>query len=169
MIEQQIQLQIQLEETLRGCRLDQALAQLLPDYSRSRLQAWILQGFVTVQGQVAKSRYKVLGHETVCIDACLTVHEAWSGEDLALAVIYEDEAVLVVNKAAGMVTHPAAGNWVGTLLNAVLHHCPDLAQLPRAGLIHRLDKETSGLLVIAKTLPATHSPGTAAAGANLRA
>ncbi len=139
-----------------GMRLDQALAALFPDYSRARLQEWIKQGLVSVDGAVAvRPRDKILGGEMIELEARLDDQVACSPESIPLDIRYEDETLLVVNKPAGLVVHPAAGNPDGTLQNALLHHDEKLIQLPRAGIVHRLDKETSGLLVIAKT-PAAH-------------
>ena len=135
--------------TLR--RLDQSVAELLPQYSRARLQQWIKAGDLTVNGKPAKSKDRLVGGEVVRV----SVFEEDNGEraeDIALDVVFEDEHMLVVNKAPGLVVHPGAGNPGGTLLNALLHHEPGLASIPRAGIVHRLDKETSGLLVVAKTL-----------------
>ena len=138
-------------EAAAGRRLDQVLVELFPDYSRSRLQDWIKSGQVTVNGHAPRARDKVWGGEQVALTAVETTELPWTGEDIALDVVYEDEAILVINKPAGLVVHPAAGNWAGTLVNALLHYAPELAQLPRAGIVHRLDKDTSGLLVVART------------------
>lgn len=136
-----------------GLRLDQALQRLLPEYSRSRLQEWIRDGDIMLEGGVATPKQTVWGGEKVrVVPVAHPAETAFHAEDIALDIVYEDDALLVINKAAGMVTHPASGNWAGTLLNALLHHAPSLAGLPRAGIVHRLDKDTSGLLVVAKTL-----------------
>ncbi len=140
-----------------GRRLDQILVELFPDYSRSRLQAWIKDGQVTVDGRLPRSRDKLWGGEVVALNAVEAVETPWVGEAIPLQVIYEDPALLVINKPAGLVVHPAAGNWEGTLVNALLHYAPELANLPRAGVVHRLDKDTSGLLVVARTLAAHKS------------
>ncbi len=137
-----------------GRRLDQVLAELFPDYSRSRLQTWIRAGQVMVDGRSRRPRDPVTGGEEVAIDAVVEPDTRWLPEPIPLQVIYEDADLLVINKPAGLVTHPAAGNWDGTLVNGLLHLAPELAVLPRAGIVHRLDKETSGLLVVARTLPA---------------
>jgi 23S rRNA pseudouridine1911/1915/1917 synthase len=138
-----------------GLRLDQALARLLPEHSRSRLAAWVKQGKVSLNDTAADARRKVWGGERVAIAAVALPEEAaQQPEDIPLTVVYEDGHVLVVNKPAGLVAHPGSGNWQGTLLNALLHHAPQLAGVPRAGIVHRLDKDTSGLLVVAKTLEA---------------
>jgi len=141
-----------------GLRLDQALAKLLPEYSRSRLARWVRSGRVTVEGRVALPRQKVRDGEVIELvplpDAEPLAHRP---EDIPLDVVYEDDTLLVVNKPAGLVVHPGSGNWRGTLLNALLQRVPSLAGIPRAGIVHRLDKDTSGLLVVAKTLPAQAS------------
>ena len=150
---------------LAGLRLDQVLAKLLPEYSRSRLQDWITQGVVRVSGAAATPKQKVWGGEF--IDVTPAAHPAEQpdrAENIALDVIYEDDSILVINKPAGLVVHPGSGNWEGTLLNALLHHAPQLAEVPRAGIVHRLDKDTSGLLVVAETLTAQTAPGAPATG-----
>jgi len=138
-----------------GLRLDQALARLLPDYSRSRLQEWIAQGQVKVEGAAATAKQKMWGGERVeVLPLAHPSEQPHRAEDIALDVVYEDGSILVINKPAGLVVHPGSGNWEGTLLNALLHHAPQLGEIPRAGIVHRLDKDTSGLLVVAKTLTA---------------
>lgn len=138
-----------------GLRLDQALAKLLPEYSRSRLQEWIAQGQVLLQGNTATVRQKLHGGETITLTPRSHPSEQpYQAQAIALNVIYEDDCILVINKPAGLVVHPGSGNWEGTLLNALLHHAPQLSEIPRAGIVHRLDKDTSGLLVVAKTLTA---------------
>ena len=138
-----------------GMRLDQVLARLLPEYSRSRLQDWVAQGLVKLDGMPATIKQKVWGGET--IEVAPQSHPAeqpHQPEDIALNIVFEDDSILVINKPAGLVVHPGSGNWNGTLLNALLHHAPQLAEVPRAGIVHRLDKDTSGLLVVAKTVTA---------------
>lgn len=138
-----------------GLRLDQALQQLLPDYSRSRLQTWIKEKRVTLDGRSTAPKQAVWGGEKVVVEPELHPSEtAFLPEEIALDIVYEDDALIVINKPAGLVVHPGSGNWQGTMLNALLHHAPQLAGIPRAGIVHRLDKETSGLLVVAKTLVA---------------
>ena len=144
----------QIPDELAGHRLDQALAKMFPEYSRSRLKAWLLGGSVLVDGKVWRPRDRVVGGETVVLQAVPEVVVRADPEVIPLDVIFEDDALLVVNKPAGLVVHPGAGNVTGTLMNGLLHHVPSLEQLPRAGIIHRLDKDTSGLLLVAKTLPA---------------
>lgn len=146
---------ITVPNEMAGLRLDAALAKLLPDYSRSRLSGWIKDQAVLVNGKPAQSKDKLVGGEVLSVHIKPSdENRAFVPEAMDLDVVYEDEAVLVINKPAGLVVHPAAGNWTGTLLNGLLHHCPALAQVPRAGIVHRLDKDTSGLMVVAKTLPA---------------
>jgi 23S rRNA pseudouridine1911/1915/1917 synthase len=138
-----------------GLRLDAALARLFPEHSRSRLQAWMKEGRVTVDGAAADAKRKVLGGERVCVAAAPPITETSAmAEAIALPIIFEDEYLLVIDKPAGLVVHPGSGNWSGTMMNALLHHAPHLAAVPRAGIVHRLDKDTSGLLVVAKTLEA---------------
>jgi 23S rRNA pseudouridine1911/1915/1917 synthase len=136
-------------------RLDAALAQLFPEHSRSRLQAWMKEGRVSVDGAGADAKRKVFGGEVVQVaveaPAAESMHRA---EAIDLPVVYEDEQLLVIDKPAGLVVHPGSGNWSGTMMNALLHHAPQLAEVPRAGIVHRLDKDTSGLLVVARTLAA---------------
>jgi len=143
---------------LGGLRLDVALQRLLPEHSRSRLQAWIKEGLVTVDENPSTSKTKVWGGERVTVQVQAKPEtQAFIAQDIPLNIVYEDDHILVINKPAGMVVHPAAGNWEGTLLNALLFHAPQLHDVPRAGIVHRLDKDTSGLLVVAKTLSAqTH-------------
>ena len=140
---------------LGGLRLDQALARLLPQHSRSRLQGWLKEGWIRVDGASPDARRKVCGGECVEIDAPPPPEvTAALPENIPLAVAYEDEDLLVIDKPVGLVVHPGSGNWSGTLLNALLHRNPALAGVPRAGIVHRLDKDTSGLMVVAKTLAA---------------
>ena len=140
---------------MAGLRLDQALQQLLPDYSRSRLQTWIKDKRVTLDGECVAPKQAVWGGGKVRVEPELHPSETpYAAEEIALDIVYEDDALLVVNKPAGLVVHPGSGNWQGTMLNALLHHAPQLACIPRAGIVHRLDKDTSGLLVVAKTLTA---------------
>ena len=135
-------------------RLDQAAAQLFPEHSRSRLQAWIKDGSLLVDGEQKRTRDMVYGGEQLTLNAEREVQGDWQPEAIALDIIYEDDALLVINKPAGLVVHPAAGHRDGTLLNALLHHSPELAKVPRAGIVHRLDKDTTGLMVVAKTIEA---------------
>ena len=147
-----------IPESHAGLRVDVALQQLLPEFSRSKLQEWIKDEFVFVNQSPVSSKHKVYaGDEIKIIIQQNPENNAFLPEAIPLDIIFEDETLLVINKPAGMVVHPAVGNWSGTLLNALLHHTPDIAHIPRCGIVHRLDKETSGLLVVAKTLSAqTH-------------
>ena len=154
MVEQQLQLEATVPAGMAGQRLDRVLAQLFSEYSRARLQQWIRAGRVLVDGVQPRPRDRVAGGEKIALHAVLEAEGDWQPEAIPVDIIHEDEALLVINKPAGLVVHPAAGNREGTLLNALLHHAPELATLPRAGIIHRLDKDTSGLLVIARTLSA---------------
>lgn len=138
-----------------GMRFDQVLAKLLPEYSRSRLQEWIAAGQASLNGATVAAKQKVWGGEAIVVlPQAHPSEQPHQAEDIALDIVYEDDALLVINKPAGLVVHPGSGNWEGTLLNALLHHAPQLAAVPRAGIVHRLDKDTSGLLVVAKTLTA---------------
>ena len=150
----EIQKIIDIPEELSGQRLDVALAELMPDYSRSRLKQWLLDGQILLDGQQVKPKAKVYSDQQLVLnvqsedegDECLP-------EDIPLDIVYEDEALIVINKPAGLVVHPAAGNRQGTLQNALLFYDKALAEVPRAGIVHRLDKDTSGLMVVARTLP----------------
>jgi len=135
-----------------GRRLDQAAAQLLPEFSRSRLKTWIDGGRLTVAGHSARARMLLKGGEELKLETELEVVGEVAPEAIPVAVVHEDDALLVIDKPVGLVVHPGAGNRSGTLQNALLHAFPDLAVLPRAGLVHRLDKDTSGLLLVARTL-----------------
>ena len=149
-----IHLEAVVPDELYGKRLDQAVAQIFPDYSRSRLQGWIKEGELTVDGKVLRTRDKLTGGEKIVVDAQIAVIEEHKGEDIPLDIVFEDEHILVLNKPSGLVVHPASGHAEGTLLNALLHHAPEVAQVPRAGIVHRLDRETTGLMVVAKTIQA---------------
>jgi 23S rRNA pseudouridine1911/1915/1917 synthase len=151
-----IEHQATVPAAMAGQRLDQALAALFPDYSRSRLQGWIRAGQVLVDGRPLRPRDKVDGGEIVVLAAMLEDETAAEAQPIRLAVLHEDEEILVLDKPAGLVVHPGAGNPAGTLLNALLHHRPDLRVLPRAGLVHRLDKDTTGVMVVACT-PGAHA------------
>jgi 23S rRNA pseudouridine1911/1915/1917 synthase len=140
---------------LAGLRLDQALARLFPEHSRSRLQAWVRAGRVTVDAAQADVKRKVWGGERVALSPSAGIAgDPYTPQAIGLQIVHEDDAIIVVDKPAGMVVHPGAGNRDGTLANALLHHAPALAGVPRAGIVHRLDKDTTGLLVVAKTLAA---------------
>lgn len=148
---------IQVPFDMGNKRLDQVAAQLFPDYSRSRLQQWIKDGQLTVDGTVKRGRDKLVGGEALVLDAELVAEGDWQPQPIPLDIVFEDEHILVINKQANLVVHPAAGNPDGTLLNGLIHHAPHLAEIPRAGIVHRLDKDTTGLMVVAKTLQAQAS------------
>ena len=136
-------------------RFDQALARMFPEHSRSRLAAWVKEGRARLDHAAVDAKRKVWGGERVSLEVQAEPQEtAQQAEAIALNIVHEDAALLVLNKPAGLVVHPGSGNWQGTLLNGLLHHHPPLAAIPRAGIVHRLDKDTSGLLVVAKTLEA---------------
>ncbi len=137
-----------------GRRLDQVFVELFPEFSRSRLQRWLKEGALTLDGQSPRGRTLVRGGERVCLSAEIAETGPVEAEAIALDIVYEDAALLVVNKPAGLVVHPGAGNAAGTLQNALLHHDAQLHNIPRAGIVHRLDRDTTGLMVVAKTLPA---------------
>lgn len=141
-------------DAVSGRRFDAVLAELFPEFSRSRLAEWIKSGDAVLDGRQVRPRDPVRGGETVTLTAVLEIQTRSEPEDIALDVLYEDEDVFVLNKPAGLVVHPGAGNPAGTLVNALLHRDPSLATLPRAGIVHRLDKDTSGVMVVARTLPA---------------
>lgn len=151
---QTLEAQQRVPDAMAGQRLDQAAAELFVDFSRERLKAWIKAGDLTLDGQAARPRDKVYGGEWLRLATEVEDDTRFEPEDIPLEVVYEDDQVLVIDKPPGLVVHPAAGNPDGTLLNALLHHDPALAAVPRAGIVHRLDKETSGLMVVAKTLAA---------------
>jgi 23S rRNA pseudouridine1911/1915/1917 synthase len=138
-----------------GLRLDQALAALFPQHSRSRLSAWVKAGRVTLDGSPSTPSHKVWGGEKVAVTPLADPRvTSFRAQDIPMDVVFEDDTLMVINKPAGLVVHPGSGNWDGTLLNALLQHAPALQTIPRAGIVHRLDKDTSGLLVVAKTLTA---------------
>ncbi|ANQ16193.1 23S rRNA pseudouridine(1911/1915/1917) synthase [Vibrio natriegens] len=152
---QQIVLTNTVKDSQLGQRLDQAIAELFADFSRSRLKEWLLEGKVQVNGEVVtKPRTKVMGGEEITLQAELEDEERWEAQDIPLDIVYEDDDIIVINKPRDFVVHPGAGTPDGTVLNALLHHYPDIAEVPRAGIVHRLDKDTTGLMVVAKTVPA---------------
>lgn len=150
----QRQAEVTLEQA--GWRFDRAAAALFPEYSRSRIQTWIADGNVLLDGEVAPAREIVDVGRILNIDVEVEVETTDQPEAMELDIVFEDEHFLVVNKPAGLVVHPGAGNMTGTLVNGLLHHAPQTANLPRAGLVHRIDKDTTGLLVVAKTIE-THT------------
>ena len=139
---------------MAGSRVDRVVAALFPDYSRTRLQRWINDGQVTLDGQICRPKDAVFGGECVALTAVMDREVVWRPQPLPLDVVYRDDAIMVVNKPAGLVVHPAPGNPDGTLVNGLLYSDPGLAELPRAGIVHRLDKDTTGLMVVACTLTA---------------
>ena len=149
---------IQMSATVSpGCcgrRLDQVASELFSDFSRARLQTWIKGGQLRVDGQQQVPKQKLLGGETLTVDVHLEPEGDWQAENIPLNIPYEDDHIIVLNKPTNFVVHPAAGNRSGTMLNALLYHCPQLESVPRAGIVHRLDKDTTGLMVVAKTLQA---------------
>lgn len=152
---QQIVLTNTVKDSQLGQRLDQAIAELFADFSRSRLKEWLLDGKVQVNGEVVtKPRTKVMGGEEITLQAELEDEERWEAQDIPLDIVYEDDDIIVINKPRDFVVHLGAGTPDGTVLNALLHHYPDIAEVPRAGIVHRLDKDTTGLMVVAKTVPA---------------
>ncbi|MBQ0725382.1 MAG: 23S rRNA pseudouridine(1911/1915/1917) synthase RluD [Cycloclasticus sp.] len=146
------QIELIIPQELAGLRLDQALAELCPEFSRSRLKSWVKSGNVLIDQRVLRPRDKIHGGESISINPIADTSLEVKAESIELNIVYEDESMIVVNKPAGLVVHPAAGNWAGTLQNALLHYDPNLEGLPRAGLVHRIDKETSGLLMVARNL-----------------
>lgn len=145
-----LQRQASVPAELAGERVDKVAAQLFSEFSRAELARWMTEGMLTLNGAAVKPKYKVFGREELVLQGHRPIREDWqSAEAIALDVLFEDEEIIVVNKPAGLVVHPGAGNANGTLVNGLLHHRPDLNQLPRAGVVHRLDKETSGVMVVA--------------------
>lgn len=148
----QAQFKVPLEHC--GSRIDQVLAHLMPDYSRARLTQWLAEGHIVVDGSRVKPKTKVLGGEQVVIDVELETQVDWSAEDIPLDIVHVDDDLIIVNKPAGLVVHPGHGNPSGTLVNALLSSYPELQEVPRAGIVHRLDKDTSGVLAVARSLKA---------------
>ncbi|WP_407331268.1 23S rRNA pseudouridine(1911/1915/1917) synthase RluD [Enterovibrio sp. 27052020O] len=151
---QQLELNSTVNENQLGQRLDQAVAELFPDYSRSRIKEWILADKVTVDGEISnKPRLKMMGGETIVVQADIEDELRWEAQDIPLNIVYEDDDIVVINKPRGLVVHPGAGCPDGTVLNGLLHLYPQIAEVPRAGIVHRLDKDTTGLMVVAKNVP----------------
>jgi 23S rRNA pseudouridine1911/1915/1917 synthase len=145
------QFNIIIPDRLIGQRIDSAMAQMLPDYSRSKITTWVRSGGALINGKTFKPKEKILGGEIVTLNIKAEKTNDWKAEDIPLDIVFEDDDIIVVNKPVGLVTHPGAGNWTGTLANALLHYDPSLANLDRAGIVHRLDKNTSGLMVVARS------------------
>ena len=143
-------LTIIIPERMTGDRLDVALSEMLPDYSRSKITAWIKSGDALINNKAFKPKDKVNGSQMVMLSLNKKQNNDWSAENIALNIVFEDEDIIIINKPFGLVTHPGAGNWNGTLANALLYYDPELSKLDRAGIVHRLDKNTSGLMVIAR-------------------
>ena len=152
-----ISLKVQVTDDQAGHRIDQVAARLFPDYSRARLQSWMKTGELTVNGERCKPREPASAGSWLVLDVTLQSAENWAAEDIPLNIVYEDEELLVLDKQSELVVHPAAGHRQGTLVNGLLHHCPALESLPRAGIVHRLDKDTTGLMVVAKNLKSHHA------------
>lgn len=150
-METRIERRLVVPEEFAGARLDQALARLLPDYSRSALKNWLLEGGISLDHARPKPSHRLEGGETIELAVTLPVVEDARPEAMALDIVFEDAHLLVIDKPVGLVVHPGAGNRLGTLLQGLLHHDPELAHLPRAGIVHRLDKDTSGLMVVARS------------------
>ncbi|KXF82898.1 23S rRNA pseudouridine(1911/1915/1917) synthase RluD [Enterovibrio coralii] len=151
---QQLELSSTVNESQLGQRLDQALAELFPDYSRSRIKEWILADKVSVDGEIVnKPRVKMMGGEEIVVQAEIEDEKRWEAQDIPLNIVYEDDDILVINKPRDLVVHPGAGCPDGTVLNGLLYRYPEIAEVPRAGIVHRLDKDTTGLMVVAKNIP----------------
>ena len=150
--------QIEVDNSFAGFRLDKVLALNFPDLSRSRLQAWIKNEQVKVNGEVTnKPKFKLLGGELLEVETTLEDQGEWKAVDIEFDIHYEDDSLLVINKPQGLVVHPAPGHYEDTLVNGLLFKYPDLRKLPRAGIVHRIDRDTTGLLVVAKTAEAHNS------------
>lgn len=157
-LNERIEQTAQVTDDLDNSRCDQAAAKLFPDYSRSCLQNWIKAGNIQLDGSPVRAKDKVYTGQSISISVTLNVEpEQEKAQELELDIIYEDDSILIIHKPVGLVVHPGAGNKDSTLMNGLLHHCPALQNIPRAGIVHRLDKDTSGLMVVAKTLQAHHS------------
>ncbi len=152
-----LSLQFQLDESYIGQRIDQVAANVWSDFSREKLKQWLKDGHLLVNGNTVKPKYKCEGNELLTLDVELEAQTTSQPENIPLNIVYEDDDIIVINKPVGMVVHPGAGNTTGTLVNGLLYHYPKSAELSRAGLVHRIDKDTSGLLVVAKNLEAQFS------------
>jgi len=139
-----------IPERMKGQRIDASLSEMLPDYSRSKITTWIKSGDALINDKIFKPKDKATGYEIVCLTLNQKQSNDWIAENIPLNIVYEDEDIIVINKQFGLVTHPGAGNWCGTLANALLYYDPALSSLDRAGIVHRLDKNTSGLMVVAR-------------------
>jgi 23S rRNA pseudouridine1911/1915/1917 synthase len=152
-----LSLQFQLDDTFLGQRIDQVAALIWNDYSREKLKQWLKDGHLLVDGNTVKPKYKCEGTELLTLNVELEAQTTSQPENIPLNIVYEDDDIIIINKPVGMVVHPGAGNSSGTLVNALLYHYPKSSELARAGLVHRIDKDTSGLLVVAKNLEAQFS------------
>ena len=152
----EIHLQVDIDPVYAGLRVDQIAATVFSEYSRERLKNWLADGQLTLDGKTVKAKTRCNGGEVLSLNAVLATETHSLPEAMDLEILHEDEDIIVINKPVGLVVHPGAGNWTGTLVNGLLHHDPRLAELPRAGIVHRIDKDTSGLLVIARNLAAQH-------------
>ena len=155
--DESVSLKAQVTQDHAGHRIDQVAARLFPDYSRARLQTWMKTGELTINGERCKPKDLAFAGAWLVLEAKLRSLENWSAEKISLSIVHEDEDLLIINKQAGLVVHPAAGHRQGTLVNGLLYHCPALESLPRAGVVHRLDKDTTGLMVVAKNLRSHHA------------
>jgi 23S rRNA pseudouridine1911/1915/1917 synthase len=154
---EKIFLKFTIPQSLAGQRLDQAVAQLAGDFSRSQLKSWIIEKKLLLDNQPAKPKDKVIEGQHIAIDATIDDNQEWEAQKLPLNIVYEDEHLIVINKPSGLVVHPGAGNSSGTLVNGLLYHAPEIRSLPRCGIVHRIDKDTTGLLVAVKTIKANRS------------
>ena len=154
---ERIEAAFELPAELSEQRLDQAVATLMPEHSRSRLQNWIRSGELTVNGRTRKPRDRVVVDDRIAICASVAAETSWDPEPIDLDILHEDDQILVINKPAGLVVHPGAGHDSGTLVNALLNHAPELERVPRAGIVHRLDRDTTGIMVVARSLEARAS------------
>lgn len=145
---------VMVPDDQEGRRFDQIAAACFPEFSRARLQSWIRDGLLVVDGETRKPKEKLYGGEKLFLSVEVQPEGQWEAENILLDVVYEDNDIIVINKPAGLVVHPAEGNYTGTLLNALLYHYPDNVALPRAGIVHRLDKDTTGLMVVVRSLAA---------------
>ena len=146
-------MKIIIPDRLIGSRLDAAISEMLPELSRNKIISWIKSGEIILGSKIFKPKEKVLGGEIIEMNVSPEENTKWTPEDIQIDIVYEDAEILVLNKPSGLVTHPGAGNTHGTLANGILFARPELSQLDRAGIVHRLDKDTSGLMVVAKTEP----------------
>ncbi len=154
---QTVALTASIDHSTIGLRLDQAAAELFSDYSREKLKSWVNTGDLTLNGASVKPKHRCQLGDLLALNVTLQAEHNYAAEAMPLDIVFEDSSIMVINKPAGLVVHPGAGNHTGTLLNGLLAHAPELQLLPRAGLVHRIDKDTTGLLVVAKTLTAQHA------------